>query len=87
MNMNLKKAQNLLRVDIETLSLEELQRHNVALLTAWRYADGQYGYQNDFFVYVPELKAFVPADKWLLLNLWNRQEEVFDKLQKIYSSL
>lgn len=85
--MNLKKAKNLLRVNIETLSLEELQRHNVALLDAWRYANGEYGYQNDFFVCVPELNAFIPADKWILLNLRNRQQEVRDKLQEIYSSL
>ena len=85
--MNLKKAQNLLQIDIDTLSLEQLQKHNVNLLDAWRYANGEYGYHNDFFMHVPELRAFVPADKWILLNLRNRQQEVSDKLQEIYSSL
>lgn len=70
--MTIKKAQSLLRIDHSTLSEAELQKYKVQLLDAWRYAKGEYGYENDFFVHIPELKAFAPKDYWLLKNIESR---------------
>lgn len=82
--MNLKKARRLLRMDIAVLSLEQLQKYNVDLIDAWRYAKGDYGNRNDFFVYVPEIRAYIPTDKWLQVNLETRMGEVDARLQKYY---
>lgn len=60
--MNFKKAQNLIRTDFSNLSDEKLQKYKVDIIDAWRYARGDYGYNNDFFVYVGEAGAFVPRD-------------------------
>lgn len=70
--MTIKKAQSLLQIHHRSLSEAELQKYRVWLLDAWRYAKGDYGYENDFFVRVPELKAFVPKDYWLLKNIESR---------------
>lgn len=80
--MNLRKAQKLLREDILSLSLEQLQKYKADLVTAWYYAKGEYGYQNDFFVYLPEVKAYVPADKWMLQNINARMDEVDKELKE-----
>lgn len=74
--MTLKKAQKLVQQDVSLLSKEELQSYKVALLDAWRYAKGDYGNTNDFFVYVDDLRAYVPADKWLLQNVNKRLDEI-----------
>ena len=74
--MTLKKAQNLIQTDFSVLSDEKLQKYKVNIIDAWRYARGDYGYNNDFFVYVDEVKAYVPRDYWLLKNI----ETIMDKL-------
>lgn len=71
-NMTLKKAQALLQVDIKSLSVEDLQKYKVQLLDAWRMAKGDYGYDNDFFVWIGELKSYTPKDYWLLKNINDR---------------
>lgn len=72
--MKLKKAQDLLSIDITTLTDEKLQEYKVKLIDAWRYAKGDYGCYNDFFIAVPEVKAYIPKDKWLLKNINDRLE-------------
>lgn len=74
--MNVKKAQSLVTVNHTQLTQAELQKYTVQLLDAWRYAKGDYGKDNDFFVPVPELRAYVPADKWLLRNIETRLDEL-----------
>jgi len=74
--MNFKKAQSLLQTDIKTLSSDDLRKYTISLLDAWRYAKGEYGYNNDFFVRCPEVKAYIPRDKWLLKNIDNRLNEI-----------
>ena len=74
--MNRKKAESLLQVDVNTLSPSELQKHKVQMLDAWRYAKGDYGTDNDFFVSIPELRAYVPANYWLLKNIETRLDEL-----------
>ena len=74
--MTFNKAQSLLRIDFKTLSPDDLHKHTISLLDAWRYAKGDYGYNNDFFVCCPEVKAYIPRDKWLLKNIDNRLNEI-----------
>ena len=76
--MTLKKAKSLLQIDIKTLSAEELQKHKVQLLDAWRMAKGEYGYDNDFFVWCGELKAYTPKDYWLLKNIEDRLDTLLN---------
>ncbi|MGN0106242.1 MAG: hypothetical protein ACI4A5_00920 [Hominilimicola sp.] len=77
--MNRKKAERLVTIDILKLPPEKLQAHKIQLLDAWRYAKGDYGADNDFFVIVPELRSCVPASLWLLKNIESR----LDELEKI----
>ena len=70
--MTIAKAKKLIQIDPNTLNETELQKYKVKVLDAWRYAKGDYGYGNDFFVYMPELKSFVPKEKWLLKNIESR---------------
>lgn len=74
--MNIKKAQSLVAVNHTELTQSELQKYKVQLLDAWRYAKGEYGTDNDFFVSVPELRAYVPKDKWLLRNIETKLDEL-----------
>jgi hypothetical protein len=67
--MTRKKAESLVQVDHSTLTEYALQKYKVQMLDAWRYAKGEYGYENDFFVKVPELRSYVPANYWLLRNI------------------
>lgn len=74
--MKFKKAKELLQEDFTKMNCEELQEYKVKIIDAWRYARGDYGYNNDFFVYVGELKAYTPRDFWLLKNIENRMDEL-----------
>lgn len=69
--MNFAKAERLIQKDLSTLEEYKLQKYKVDIIDAWRYARGDYGYNNDFFVYIGELRAFVPRDYWLLKNIEN----------------
>jgi hypothetical protein len=72
--MTFNKARKLVLVDTNTLKESELQKYKVSLIDAWRYARGDYGYQNDFFMYVGELKAYTPKDYWLLKNIESKMD-------------
>lgn len=72
--MKCKKAKELLQEDFTKMNCEELQKYKVKIIDAWRYARGDYGYNNDFFIYVGELRAYTPADFWLLKNIEERMK-------------
>lgn len=74
--MTLKAAKEIICNDYTKLNENQLQKYKVKLIDAWRYAKGDYGYNNDFFVYVGEVKAYVPKDYWLLHNIIS----IMDKL-------
>lgn len=74
--MTIKKAREIVATDHKALSECELQKYRVSLIDAWRYAKGDWGYQNDFFCYCGELKAYIPKDYWLLKNIEARMAEV-----------
>ena len=73
--MNIRTAQNLLRENYKTLTLEQLQRFRVRIVDAIYHADGSYGMvqgvAEGFFKILESESAsgFVPSDMWLAHNL------------------
>lgn len=80
--MNIKTARELLRKPIEAMTLEQLQRHRVRLLDAWRESSAAYGFHQavrDGFYKIIEsdsASGFWPADPWLTHNLNFRLDQV-----------
>lgn len=72
--MNRKQAELLATVELDQLSLEQLQRHRVKLIDAWRESRADYGMEqavSDGF-YAPFYEyggGYVPKNKFLTLNL------------------
>lgn len=88
MCMTLRQAQALCQKDIHSMSLEELQKHRVKLLDAYRESNLEYGekeaYENGFLVPFEDVsgKGFIPKDKFLTTNLkWliSETEKLIDK--------
>lgn len=77
---------------IEDMSLEELQKHKVRLIDAWRESRAQYGFTqavNDGFykVIINEYSTgYTPADMWLTKNLEARMDEAFAREAELLSS-
>lgn len=69
-------AEKLITIDFSTLPQHKQQAYKVQLLDAWRYARGDYGHDNDFFIAVPELNAYVPKNYWLLKNIESRLDQI-----------
>ena len=69
--MKYQTARNLTTLDINSMTLEQLQRHRVRLLDAWRESRAQYGFaqavKDGFYRIVVDSAAegFVPRDMWL----------------------
>lgn len=88
--MKLNKAKEILVKDMEKMSLEELQRHRVNFLDAWRESRAEYGFpaavKSGFYKVVESESAsgFVPSDLWLERNLLSRLNECETILQEEY---
>ena len=69
--MKYQTARNLTMMDISSMNLEQIQRHKVRLLDAWREIRAEYGFLqavNDGFyrIFVDSAaEGFVPRDMWL----------------------
>lgn len=69
--MRYQTARNLTTLDINSMTLEQVQRHRVRLLDAWRESRAQYGFaqavKDGFYRMVVDSAAqgFVPRDMWL----------------------
>lgn len=69
--MRYQTARNLTTLDISSMTLEQVQRHKVRLLDAWRESRAQYGFaqavKDGFYRMVVNSAAqgFVPRDMWL----------------------
>lgn len=80
--MKIGKARQLLAVDITALTLEQLQRHKVKLLDAWRESKGDYGMkqavEDGFFKVIGSESAsgYSPTDIWLTHSLNQRIDDV-----------
>lgn len=87
--MNIKKANELLKIDINYLPLEELQKHKVKIIDAWRHSNAAYGFEQaveeGFYCVLSSESAngFVPVDLWLTHNLSNRIDEILIKEQQL----
>ena len=83
--MNIQAARNLLAKRIEDMSLEQIQRHKVRLVDAWRESRGDLGFdqavRDGFFKALASESAsgYVPADFWLTRNLGTNLDEVIAK--------
>ncbi len=80
--MNIQTARSLLARPIDSMSLEQLQRHKVRLIDAWRESRADLGFAQavkDGFYEVlvsDSASGYVPADLWLTNNLSARLDEV-----------
>ena len=76
--VNRRTAEQLLREPIEKMSLEQLQRHKVRLIDAWRESMAEYGFYQavkDGFYKVAtsdSVSGYIPANPWLTHNLDER---------------
>lgn len=70
--MNYQTARRLTTLDINSMTLEQVQRHKVRLLDAWRESRAQYGFEqaviNGFYRIVVDSAAqgYCPRDMWLI---------------------
>ena len=69
--MRYQTARQLTTLDVSNMTLEQVQRHKVRLLDAWRESRAQYGFaqavKDGFYKIVVDSAAegFVPRDMWL----------------------
>lgn len=69
--MRYQTARQLTTLDVNNMTLEQVQRHRVRLLDAWRESRAQYGFaqavKDGFYKIVVDSAAegFVPRDMWL----------------------
>lgn len=80
--MTRQAAENILRKDITSMSLEQLQKHKVRLIDAWRESRAFYGMEQACKTgfYCPVLdeysSGFIPVNMFLTSNLSYRLNEV-----------
>ena len=88
--MTRKKAEQLLTVDIQNLSLLDLQRYRVDVLDAWRQSQAEYGYsqavKDGYYIPISSESAsgFSPVNIWLSENLSARFSEIESRLKDMY---
>lgn len=91
--MTYTTAKKLCRKNINTMTLEQLQRHKVRLIDALRESEAQYGFAqavHDGFYQIIECEyasGFTPRDMFLTKNLEYYLTETENKLQEIYKEL
>lgn len=80
--MNISKARKLLAVDPKILTLDQLQKHKVKLIDAWRHSKADYGFKEavkeGFYLEIVDSGAsgFSPRDIWLTHQLVARLDEI-----------
>lgn len=90
--MNYSTATNLCRKNIDTMSLEQLQRHKVRLIDAWRDCTAYWGLpeaaMKGFYKLVDEgINGFSPRNPYLQTNIKYCIEQTDKKLKGIYKEL
>ena len=87
--MKYATAKSLIRENIEIMSLEQLQKHRVRLIDAWRESKASYGMaqavMNGFYVRVlcHQADGYAPKDKFLTSNLSFAIDNVIDREQML----
>lgn len=77
----MKQARRLVSENIETMTLEQLQKHKVKVLDAWRESRGDYGMaqalRDGFYIQTGEnASEHTPKDLWLTQNLVKRLDAI-----------
>ena len=72
--MKIAKARKLVSENVESMTIEQLQRHKVKVLDAWRESRADYGIvqavADGFYIQTGEDSAeYTPRDLWLTQNL------------------
>ena len=73
--MKFRTAKELVGIDINALSLEQLQRHKIKVLDAWRESNAEYGMaqaiMDGYFIPMVDSSAcgYSPRDMFLSTNL------------------
>ncbi len=89
--MTYSTAKKLLSVNIDSLSLEELQKYKVKIIDALREASAEYGYsqacKNGFFIPIvsESVSGYTPKDKFLFENLNLVFQKVYALEQTFYT--
>lgn len=79
--MKINRAKQLVAENIETMSLEQLQKHRVDVLDAWRQSKADFGMEqavrDGFYKLIAADAVFyTPTDLWLIQNLTARLDEI-----------
>lgn len=77
----MEQARRLVSENIGTMTLEQLQKHKVKALDAWRESRGDYGMaqalRDGFYIQTGEnASEHTPKDLWLTQNLVKRLDEI-----------
>lgn len=89
--MKVETAKKLSQVDIQALSLKELQRHIAKLVDAWRESKADYGFQqavmDGYYVRFITESAFgyKPRYPWLTENLGRAIDEAVKRENELFN--
>ena len=88
--MKIAQARKLLTEDIGRMTLEQLQRHRVKLIDAWRESRAEYGMgqavMDGFYRQTGEdVTEYTPTDLWLTQNLSHRLDETIGRELELLS--
>ena len=73
--MTKEQVKRYLQKDVDSMTLEQIQKHRVELIDAWRHATAQYGFplavKEGFYKIIEDAAAtgFYPSDPWLAHNI------------------
>lgn len=73
--MTIATAKRYLQKDVDSMTLEQLQKHRVELIDAWRHATAAYGVplavKEGFYKIIEDAGAsgYYPSEPWLAHNL------------------
>lgn len=79
--MKIAQARKLVTENIDTMSLEQLQRYKVKVLDAWRESRADYGLlqaiKDGFYIQTGEnASEYTPVDIWLTQNLSQKLDNI-----------
>lgn len=79
--MKIAQARRLLAEDVETMTLERLQKYRVKVIDAWRESRADYGIgqavRDGFYLQTGEnASEYTPKDLWLTQNLVKRLDAI-----------
>lgn len=79
--MKIAQARRLLAEDVDTMTLEQLQKYKVKVIDAWRESRADYGMtqavRDGFYLPVGQgVGDYIPKDAWLTRNLSHRLDTI-----------